>query len=370
MKKKYLVTGGSGFIGSALVKRLLNEGHSVRVFDNNSRGNLRRLDDILDKIEFVEGDIRDYDQVNQACKGVDSICHLAFVNGTKFFYELPELVLEVGIKGMMNILDACKENNITDLILASSSEVYQSPQQVPTPEEVPLIVPDLLNPRYSYGGAKLITELLAINYGRNNFERVVIFRPHNVYGPDMGWEHVIPEFLLKMHSLIKDTSKNIDFQIQGTGDETRAFVFIDDFTDGLYKVIDKGDWLIHLAAQSHVDVSFKKPHQTILSNVLATHNVLQSCLEKEAEKVLIMSTDEVYGSNEKIQDERSLDPTNPYSSSKAAADMIVNSFKHMYPDLHINTLRSNNIAGPRQFIRNIIPSILQRNLKETSKTNY
>ena len=59
MKKKYLVTGGSGFIGSALVRKLLDEGHSVRVFDNNSRGNLRRLDDILDNIEFIEGDIRD-----------------------------------------------------------------------------------------------------------------------------------------------------------------------------------------------------------------------------------------------------------------------------------------------------------------------
>jgi|TARA_B110000438_G_C15816548_1_gene652244 nucleoside-diphosphate-sugar epimerase len=270
MKKKYLVTGGSGFIGSALVKRLLNEGHSVRVFDNNSRGNLRRLDDILDKIEFVEGDIRDYDQVNQACKGVDSICHLAFVNGTKFFYELPELVLEVGIKGMMNILDACKENNITDLILASSSEVYQSPQQVPTPEEVPLIVPDLLNPRYSYGGAKLITELLAINYGRNNFERVVIFRPHNVYGPDMGWEHVIPEFLLKMDNLAGNQPKEkIDFNIQGTGNETRAFIYIDDFTEGLIKIIDKGE---HLNVY-HIGTSDEIPLSQLAQTVARIFNV-------------------------------------------------------------------------------------------------
>ena len=270
MKKKYLVTGGSGFIGSALVKRLLNEGHSVRVFDNNSRGNLRRLDDILDKIEFVEGDIRDYDQVNQACKGVDSICHLAFVNGTKFFYELPELVLEVGIKGMMNILDACKENNITDLILASSSEVYQSPQQVPTPEEVPLIVPDLLNPRYSYGGAKLITELLAINYGRNNFERVVIFRPHNVYGPDMGWEHVIPEFLLKMDNLAGNQPKEkIDFNIQGTGNETRAFIYIDDFTEGLMKIIDKGE---HLNVY-HIGTSDEIPLSQLAQTVARIFNV-------------------------------------------------------------------------------------------------
>lgn len=123
----------------------------------------------------------------------------------------------------------------------------------------------------------------------------------------------------------------------------------------LGKVIEQDDIVIHLAAQSHVDVSFKKPHQTIIGNVLGTHNVMQSSLENNAKKVLIMSTDEVYGPCDTIVDFNLLNPTNPYSSSKAAADMIVNAFKHMYPDFHINTLRSNNIAGPRQFIRNIIP---------------
>ena len=103
MKKRYLVTGGSGFIGSSLVKRLLKEGHSVRVFDNNSRGNIRRLEEVIDDIEFIEGDIRDLYQVKKACKGIDAVCHLAFVNGTKLFYELPELVLEVGVKGMLNV---------------------------------------------------------------------------------------------------------------------------------------------------------------------------------------------------------------------------------------------------------------------------
>ncbi len=259
MKKKYLVTGGSGFIGSALVKKLLDEGHSVRVFDNNSRGNLRRLEDILDQIEFIEGDIRDLDQVNRACKGIDSVCHLAFINGTKFFYEVPELILEVGVKGMMNVLDSCISNNVPELIVASSSEVYQTPEKVPTDEDVPLVVPDLLNPRYSYGGGKLISELLAINYGRSKFERVVIFRPHNVFGPDMGWEHVIPEFLLKMHDLVENsqTEKIIDFKIQGSGNETRAFIFIDDFTDGLMKVIDKGNHLnvYHIGTSNEIKLS-------------------------------------------------------------------------------------------------------------------
>lgn len=121
------------------------------------------------------------------------------------------------------------------------------------------------------------------------------------------------------------------------------------------KIIKKDDIVVHLAAQSHVDVSFQEPHQTILSNVLATHNIMQASLENNAKQVLIMSTDEVYGPTDIVHDFNSLNPTNPYSASKAAADMIVNSFKYMYPDLHINTLRSNNIAGPRQFIRNIIP---------------
>ena len=263
MKKKYLVTGGSGFIGSAIVKKLLREGHSVRVFDNNSRGNLRRLQSVIDKIEFVEGDIRDFSQVEEACKDIDAVCHLAFVNGTKFFYELPELVLEVGVKGMINILDACITHNIDDLILASSSEVYQSPDEVPTSESVPLIVPDLLNPRYSYGGGKIISELLAINYGRSKIKRVVIFRPHNVYGPDMGWEHVVPEFVLKMDDLISaSTSQPIDFKIQGTGNETRAFIFIDDFVDGLFRVIEQGQHLnvYHIGTSNEIKL-FELAHQ-------------------------------------------------------------------------------------------------------------
>ena len=161
--KRYLVTGGSGFIGSALAKSLVDSGNFVRVFDNNSRGNLRRLDSFINKIDFVQGDIRNLSEVSNACKGIDSICHLAYVNGTKFFYENPDLVLDVGVKGMINIIDAAKENSVKEIVLASSSEVYQTPELIPTPEDASLIVPDPLNPRFSYGGGKLISELLAIN---------------------------------------------------------------------------------------------------------------------------------------------------------------------------------------------------------------
>ena len=241
-KKKYLVTGGTGFIGNALVKRLVKEGHAVRVLDNDMRGTAERLKEVADKIEIVKADIRNVKEVQKACKGMYSVIHLAYINGTEYFYKMPELVLEVGVKGMINVIDGCIKENVKELVLASSSEVYQTPEKVPTDETVHLSIPDPLNPRYSYGGGKIISELMAINYGRKHFDKVVIFRPHNVYGPDMGWEHVIPQFVLRMKNVCENNKeKTIKFSIQGTGEETRAFVFIDDFIDGLMLVLDKGE---------------------------------------------------------------------------------------------------------------------------------
>jgi len=243
MGKSYLVTGGTGFLGSALVRRLVNAGHRVRVLDSNLRGNPKRLRDVLADIDLVEADIRDPAAVQRACRGMDSVVHLAYINGTEFFYAKPELVLDVAVSGIMNVLNGCRKADLPELVLASSSEVYQTPPTIPTDESVPLSIPDPLNPRYSYGGGKIISELLAINYGRTKFERVTIFRPHNVYGPDMGREHVIPQFLLRMKELCKKPDDPIRFPIQGTGEESRSFVFIDDFTDGLMTVLERGEHL-------------------------------------------------------------------------------------------------------------------------------
>jgi nucleoside-diphosphate-sugar epimerase len=241
---KVLVTGGSGFIGSGLVKALLRAGCSVRVFDDNSRGNLRRLSDIKDDIEFIAGDIRDAAAIESAARGMDEVHHLAFVNGTKFFYSAPDLVLDVGVRGMTNVIDACRKQNIGTLVLASSSEVYQTPPKIPTDESAPLVVPDVQNPRYSYGAGKLISEVMAINFGRKYFERVLIFRPHNVYGPDMGWEHVIPQFALRLQAAGKrQPSGKLRFEIQGTGEETRSFCYIDDLVAGVMVMRDKGEHL-------------------------------------------------------------------------------------------------------------------------------
>jgi nucleoside-diphosphate-sugar epimerase len=241
--KRCLVTGGTGFIGAALVKGLLTSGARVRVFDNNSRGSEEKLGEEAQKVELILGDIRDGDAVSNAAHNVDVVCHLAYINGTEFFYTKPETVLEVAVKGMMNVLDACLKHKAAELVLFSSSEVYNSPSTVPTDETAPLIVPDVLNPRYSYSGGKIISELLALNFGRKNFRRTVVLRPHNVYGPDMGWEHVIPQFALRMRALPRNNKSAIPFEIQGSGKETRAFVYIDDAIDGALQVMEQGEHL-------------------------------------------------------------------------------------------------------------------------------
>lgn len=240
MAIKILITGGTGFLGSSLTKALVKSGFDVTVFDNDSRGKVDRLQDVKNEFTFIKGDIRDTDTVSKACKNQDVVFHLAFINGTEFFYSKPELVLEVGVKGMMNVLDGSIKHNVSELIVASSSEVYNQPSIIPTPEDVPLFIPDVKNPRFSYAGGKIISELLAINYGRKYFKRTILFRPHNVYGPDMGTEHVIPQFVLRMNELKKKKGNKFTFPIQGTGKETRAFIYIDDFTKGLEILLKKG----------------------------------------------------------------------------------------------------------------------------------
>lgn len=242
--RSFLVTGGTGFIGRGLVRALLRAGAIVRVFDDDSRGSAQNLQDIASEIEFFRGDIRESLAVREAVKGMDAVCHLAYVNGTEFFYSMPERVLEVAVKGMTNVLDACIAEGVGELSLASSSEVYQTPPKIPTDESAPLSVPDPRNPRYSYGGGKIISELMALNYGRKYFRRVTIFRPHNVYGPRMGWEHVIPQFAVRIKELCRQQAAGtLDLTIQGTGRETRAFAYIDDAAEGILSVLEKGEHL-------------------------------------------------------------------------------------------------------------------------------
>lgn len=236
--EKILVTGGTGFIGRSVVSSLVKSGKRVRVLDNGSRGAIESLGEISSDVEILVGDIRDSETVLKACASVDQVIHLAYINGTEYFYSRPYEILEVGIKGTLNILDAHKKTKFESLVLASSSEAYQTPQLIPTPEDVELKVPDVENPRFSYGGGKIASELLVVNYAKSNDLDIKVFRPHNVYGPNMGEEHVIPQLIRKIERLKINESRSKELKIQGDGNQSRAFCYIDDFTAGLRLVLD------------------------------------------------------------------------------------------------------------------------------------
>ena len=230
MGKKYLITGGLGFIGKAITLSLLSKNNTVIIADNNFR---KKKNDLKHKNLYVHKiDVRKKNQLKKICKDIDSVIHLAFINGTNFFYEKPELVLEVGIKGIINLIEVCEENFIKEFFLASSSEVYQNAPYIPTNERVPLSIPDPHNPRYSYAAGKLISEIMLLN--SSIFERSVIFRPHNIYGPNMGYNHVIPEIILKIFK------SNKKLKIQGKGLNSRSFCYIDDFVSAFNLILKKG----------------------------------------------------------------------------------------------------------------------------------
>lgn len=235
-KKTILVTGGCGFIGAAITIHLVNEGYDVIVFDNNSRGKLSRLKNIINKIDFIKGDVRDYKSVFKIKKKIDIIIHLAYINGTKYFYQKPFDILDIAANGFINILKFSKERKIKNIFLASSSEVYQNPLQLPTKENEMLKIPDVHNPRYSYGGGKIFSEIYGLHFSKKYKKKFVIFRPHNVYGKDMGNEHVIPEIIKKFKKL----KNKKEIKILGTGNEIRSFIHIKDFIAGFDKIFKKG----------------------------------------------------------------------------------------------------------------------------------
>ena len=258
--KTCLITGGSGFIGSALTRLMLEKGYLVRIIDDNSRGNFRRLSDVMDSIDVRIGDIRDKSLVQSALKGADLVIHLAYINGTVNFYDRPREVLDVGILGIQNILAGMELHGVSDLYLASSSEVYQNPGVFPTPEDVPLIVPDPFNPRYSYGLGKIVQEFLSIHSG-TFLKNLAIFRPHNIYGPDMGFQHVIPEICANIF-----LEKNTAATLKGDGLQTRSFCHISDFVDGFELILDSkhGRELFNIGTREEITISYLAEVKSIL----------------------------------------------------------------------------------------------------------
>jgi dTDP-glucose 4,6-dehydratase/UDP-glucose 4-epimerase len=188
----------------------------------------------------VDGDVRDYKSVTDAMRDCNSVVHLAYKQrASRAGYAGSDEILDVAVRGTAAVLKACETRDVSDLLLVSSSEVYQG-DLAPVPETAQLIIPDTLDMRYSYGCGKIASEMMAAAWGSG--QRLKIARPFNVYGPDMGREHVIPEFCTRMKILAAQfPDAVIPFALAGTGQERRAFCYIDDCIDQLVLLLDKGE---------------------------------------------------------------------------------------------------------------------------------
>ena len=243
MKSKILITGGAGFIGYHLAKRLVGQGNEVVLADNFFRS--ERDADLLallekPNIKLVEADLTDPVSWGGLGTGYDYVYHLVGINGTKLFYDIPHEVLCIGITTTLNALNWFKTKNNqpnAKILYTSSNEAYAGALDkfgklsIPTPENVPLVITDPYNPRWSYAGQKLIGELLFIHYSKAYNFRMSIVRPHNFYGPREGYLHVIPEIIERI------SERPEPFPIFGA-DDTRSFCYIDDAIEAMQAVME------------------------------------------------------------------------------------------------------------------------------------
>lgn len=241
--KKILVTGGAGFIGSHLVKRLVNQGHSVTIIDNLERGKIEFISDIIANIEMVNADLTDYDLCNKYFTGKDIVIHLASkVGGIGTYLSKPYEVMNANIKMDINVLRCVVENKINKYFYASSAHIY--PKELQTTTDSPMIKESEAypaNPELSYGWAKLIGEkLIESAILENKWLKASIGRFIGIYGPNQDFNldtgSVIPVF---SHRAIK--YPQVPFKILGDGKETRSYCYIDDAIDCILKIIEQMD---------------------------------------------------------------------------------------------------------------------------------
>jgi nucleoside-diphosphate-sugar epimerase len=211
--KTILVTGSRGFIGKHLCRHLDHLGHHVIEADK--------------ELGFDLCDPND----TQYLPEVDIVVHLAAFNGTKYFYQLPYDVIRTNILSTQNILDRYA-GKVERIVFSGSCESYAGAIDVfdwpvPTAEDVPLVIPQITNPRWSYGGSKLVNELQIISAGLQLGQSYSIIRYHNVYGPGQK-DHFIPEFI--------DRAKNGLYYLDGWNN-TRSFMYISDAVDATVDII-------------------------------------------------------------------------------------------------------------------------------------
>ena len=214
---KYLVTGGAGFIGSNIAEELVKRGHPVRIIDNFLTGKRENISSFLDKIELVEGDIRDYDACCRALEGVDFVLHQAALSSVSRSIEDPLLTNDINIKGTLNVLLASREAKVKGFVFASSAAVYGDNPILPKKEG------NVGNPLSPYALSKLVGEKYCWIFSQIFGLSTVCLRYFNIFGPRQDpssqYASVIPNFISRM---LKGESPTIF----GDGEQSRDFVYV------------------------------------------------------------------------------------------------------------------------------------------------
>jgi len=215
----YLVTGGAGFIGSNIVETLIQKGESVRVLDNCSTGKMSNLKNVMDRIEFIHGDIRDLSLVRDAVKNVDYVIHLAALASVPGSIDDPITNNDINIAGTLNILVAAKDASVKRVVYTSSSAVYGDSPESPKTESMPA------NPISPYAISKHTGEQYCKAFYQLYGLETVTLRYFNVFGqrqdPNSQYAAVIPIFI---NSFLEGRPPTIF----GDGGQTRDFVFVED----------------------------------------------------------------------------------------------------------------------------------------------
>ncbi len=213
--KQILVTGGAGFIGSAVVERLVPN-NSVTVFDNFSTGQRENLTTLPDTI--IDGDVRNQTALVSALEGHDTVVHLAAMMGVRRTLENPEEVVRVNVGGLRAVLTAAARTDVERVLVASTSEVYGDAPPVPYSEG------DTKDPKTTYASAKLDGERLTRQIASEADFNYTILRYFNVYGPrqdNSEYGYVVPIF-------VRQALSDAPITVHGDGDQTRDFTYISD----------------------------------------------------------------------------------------------------------------------------------------------
>jgi UDP-glucose 4-epimerase len=213
-----LVTGGAGFIGSHLVRALMNAGHKVRVIDNLSTGHRSNLLDVQSDIDFREGDIREAEDCQTAVIGVQGIFHLAALASVSRSMDDPLTTHDVNVNGTLNLLEAARHAGVRRIVFSSSSSIYGDAPELPKHEGVEPL------PRSPYAASKLASEQYVLAYARAGLIEGVALRYFNVFGPRQDpngpYAAVIP-------LVMRAAAMGSAMRVFGDGEQTRDFTYVD-----------------------------------------------------------------------------------------------------------------------------------------------